>query len=66
MKNHQRNKFYNWDKLIWYIAIVGLDDPEGKIKEGHGKERIELYVPKYKIFFLFIILYKSLDRARLT
>ena len=27
-----------------------------KNKKRHGKELIELYMPKYKIFFLFIIL----------
>ena len=32
MKNLQRNKFYNWDKIIWHITIVVLDDPEGKWK----------------------------------
>ena len=28
MKNLQRNRF--WDKIIWYIAIVVLNDPEEK------------------------------------
>ena len=32
MKNLQRNNFYNWDKFIWNITIVVLDDPEGKWK----------------------------------
>ena len=29
MKNLQR-KVSNWDKIIWYIIIVVLNDPEEK------------------------------------
>ena len=34
MKNLQRNKFYNRDKIIRHITIVVLDDPAGKIKKA--------------------------------
>ena len=43
MKNLQRNKFYNWDKFIWNITIIVLNDQ--KENERHSKERIELYMP---------------------
>ena len=32
MKNLQRNRY--WDKIIWYITIVVLNDPEEKIKQA--------------------------------
>ena len=51
MKNLQRNSF--WDKIIWYITIVVLNDPEEKINK---RTMMVLYRSPEQTDFAYLLL----------